>query len=164
MTLNILFLDYDGVVNIPMWSNDGKRCRYNSPSDNAVNNFQACQWISELCEKYDYKIVVTSTWRFSPNYKECLYNGGLRDTVKVIGRVISSKDGNREHEIQQFLDEHQDIDNFIIIDDDIIKGFNSHFVKCRTDCGFNQYEFSQAVDCHKSQELRKQVNNNEQRN
>lgn len=32
--MNIVFLDYDGVVNTPMWSDDGKYCRYGMPSDN----------------------------------------------------------------------------------------------------------------------------------
>lgn len=54
--MNVLFLDYDGVVNTPMWDDDGKRCTFNFPSDNKVNNFQCVQWVSEFCQRYDYKI------------------------------------------------------------------------------------------------------------
>ena len=64
--MNILFLDYDGVVNTPQWRPhpvDPSRmlCTYNFPRDNKVNDFQCVQWISEFCQKYDYSIVVTSS-------------------------------------------------------------------------------------------------------
>ena len=59
----VLFLDYDGVVNTPMWNEKGTICRYNMPKDGKVNNFQAVQWISEFCQKFHFQIVVTSTWR-----------------------------------------------------------------------------------------------------
>lgn len=45
----VIFLDYDGVVNTPMWDTDGKHCSYAHPGDNKVNNFQAVQWLSEAC-------------------------------------------------------------------------------------------------------------------
>jgi len=53
--MNILFLDYDGVVNNIIWGHNGERANYGTPKDNKVNDYQACQWISEFCEKYDYK-------------------------------------------------------------------------------------------------------------
>lgn len=38
--MNVIFLDYDGVVNTPIWSfRAGKWiCTYATPSDNKVNN------------------------------------------------------------------------------------------------------------------------------
>ncbi len=74
----MFFLDYDGIVNTPLWSADGKKCTFGYPFDNKVNNFQCVQWVSEFCEKYNYSIVVSSTWRLHNNYQECLQNGGLR--------------------------------------------------------------------------------------
>ena len=74
--MNVVFLDYDGVVNTPLWDSEGKYCTYGFPEDNKVNNFQCVQWVSEFCQKFRYSIVVTSTWRFESNYKECLINGG----------------------------------------------------------------------------------------
>lgn len=152
--MNILFLDYDGVVNTPMWgytSTGQLRCTYNFPSNNEVNNFQACQWVSEFCEKYNYQIVVTSTWRLHENYISCLYNGGLRRNVFVVGKTksLSFVGKKREDEIQAYLDEHPDIENFIILDDEHIEGFDGHFVLCEQDCGFNYKEFIQAEELHK---------------
>ena len=59
--MNVVFLDYDGVVNTPMWDADGKHCRFNYSRDNKVNNFQAVSWLNRLYEDYKYDIVVTST-------------------------------------------------------------------------------------------------------
>ena len=57
-TLNVVFLDYDGVVNTPMWElRDGKwKYRHHQTYDGKVNNQQAVQWVSEFCEKYGYDI------------------------------------------------------------------------------------------------------------
>lgn len=149
----ILFLDYDGVVNTLIWEFDSKKnkhiCRYKGPSDNEVNNYQAVQWISELCQKYNIDIVVTSSWRMSHNYKECLINGGLREGINIIGRTDSAE--NRESEIMQYLAENPEIgDQFIIIDDDIVDmglfkyDNDKHFIKCDTDTGFGYREFQEA--------------------
>ena len=82
--MNVVFLDYDGVVNNIIWDPEKGRADYSHPFMGKVNNFQACQWLSEFCEKYDYKIVVTSSWRLYPNYKECLIAGGLRDDIEIL--------------------------------------------------------------------------------
>ena len=138
--MNIVFLDYDGVVNTPIWDPETGNCRYGQPWDNKVNNYQACQWLSEFCEKYNYDIVVTSTWRIGDNYIDCLYNGGLRKTVKVLGRTVRLN--NRAEEIMDYLKNHKDINKFIIVDDEVIgKPFVGHTVLTRGDVGFNEEEF-----------------------
>ena len=147
--MNILFLDYDGVVNTPMWDVEGKRCSYGFPRDNKVNNFQACQWVSEFCEKYGYSIVVTSTWRFDENYAECLRNGGLRAQIEILGKTKNI--GNRSDEIQKYLDEHPEIENFIIVDDDFIdEKFSKHYVWCDAIIGFTLSSFIKAEKLHQA--------------
>lgn len=142
--INILFLDYDGVVNTPMWDATGKKCTYNFPSDNKVNNFQAVQWVSEFCEKFKFSIVVTSTWRMHENWEECLINGGLRKSVEIIGRtdIISH---NRAKEIQDYLNKH-DWDTFLIFDDEKIKKFSKYQIKCNDGCGFCKENYVTAVN------------------
>lgn len=49
--MNVVFLDYDGVVNTPMWNADGTRCSFGLPQDSKVNNFQYVQWVSERLHK-----------------------------------------------------------------------------------------------------------------
>ncbi len=146
---NVVFLDYDGVVNTPMWDNNGKHCRYNFPRDNKVNNFQCVQWVSEFCEKFGYDIVVSSSWRTDANYKECLINGGLRKDIKILGRTPATFKYSRGREIQMYLDEHPEIENFLIFDDeDDMENLSDHLVLCNTAYGFCMPEYSKAEMLH----------------
>lgn len=149
--MNVVFLDYDGVVNTPMWDGEGRRCRYYFPEDNKVNNFQCVQWVSEFCEKLGYDIVVTSTWRFEKNYIDCLKNGGLRKCVKVLGKTPTILDGSRGEEIKAYLKEHPEVDQFLIFDDDNDMGeLEEHLVLCDSNCGFGIREFYEAEALHES--------------
>ena len=147
--MNVVFLDYDGVVNIPMWDDEGKSCNYGHPFGGKVNSFQAVQWVSEFCQKFNYSIVVTSTWRTSRNYKECLINGGLRDGIKILGKTDRLDNKSRGDEIQKYLDEHPEIENFIIFDDESDMGdLMDHLVKCNSVVGFTLVEFENAKQLH----------------
>ncbi len=148
---NVVFLDYDGVVNTPMWDEKGQKCSFNFPSDNKVNNFQCVQWVSEFCQKFGYSIVVTSTWRFDKNYKECLINGGLREDIEIIGKTESISNASRGKEIQHFLDSHPEIERFIIFDDeDDMDDLSDHLVLCSLENGFSMNEFYKASRMHES--------------
>lgn len=143
MKSRVVFLDYDGVVNTPMWNEKGTKCTYNFPQHGKVNNFQAVQWLSEACKKFHYDIVVTSTWRTDPSYKECLINGGLREGIEILGRTPNFYDMPRGAEIKAYLDEHPEINYYIIIDDDsdILPEQMSHFIKTDYKVGFNLNDF-----------------------
>lgn len=147
--MNVVFLDYDGVVNTPIWSSDGSECRFNHPEDNKVNNFQAVQWLSKFCIKYNYSIVVTSTWRRHSNYKECLINGGLNQGIDILGKTPHFDDCSRHTEIETYLTAHPEIDKYIIIDDDGDMGnLSNYLVKCDTVVGFTLNEFKLAENIH----------------
>lgn len=147
-THRVVFLDYDGVVNTLIWRDDGK-CTYGFPSDNKVNNFQSVQWVSEFCEKYGYSIVVTSTWRFENNYKECLINGGLRNGIEILGRTPYIDGECRGAEIKQYLSEHPEITEFLIFDDDTDMGdLGGRLVKCDPFIGFGMADFYKAEALH----------------
>lgn len=149
MKSRVAFLDYDGVVNTPMWNEKGTTCTYNFPSHNKVNNFQAVQWISECCQKFHYDIVVTSTWRMNANYKECLINGGLRPGIEILGCTedLWRTDRNtcRGDEIAKYLADHPEINYYMIIDDDadMLPEQMDHFIKTDTLIGFTLKEFEQ---------------------
>ena len=80
--MNIVFLDYDGVVNTPIV--DGTPIKMCYPSDNRVNNTTAVKLIQQLCEDCNCHIVVISSWRYETNYAECLYNSGLSRNIQII--------------------------------------------------------------------------------
>jgi hypothetical protein len=147
---NVLFLDYDGVVNTPMWDEDG-RCSFYTPSDNKVNDFQAVQWVSEFCQKFNYCIVVTSTWRTRDNYADCLRNGGLRQGVEILGKTPYMFNA-RDLEIRAYLREHPEVVRYIILDDDDFyhddPELNKHFIKCDGNHGFKLTEYERASELY----------------
>lgn len=148
--MNVIFLDYDGVVNTPQWSlENGKwECSFSYPLNNKVNNIQAVQWVSEFCEKYGYSIVVTSTWRFEDNYKECLLNGGLREGITIIDKTPQLLYGNRGDEISLWLSKNPEVTQYLIFDDDCDVGIHKdHLIKCDANIGFglNEYELAERL-------------------
>ena len=128
-----------------MWNAEGTHCSYGFPKEGKVNNFQAVQWVSEACQKFGYDIVVTSTWRFSDNYKECLINGGLRSGIDILGRTDCLRGACRGAEIKKYLDEHPEILYYVIVDDeaDILPEQCGHFILTNGDTGFNLSEFKE---------------------
>lgn len=150
--MNIVFLDYDGVVNTLMFGKKNTDTPYfNFPDDGKVNNYQAVKWLEKLCKEFDAKIVVTSTWRLYDNYKECLYNGGLSKDIEIIGRTddIGEEFYKRPKEIKKYLNEHKEIEQFVILDDEWLDvgnlyELNDHLVKTETYRGFDCYEYEKA--------------------
>lgn len=149
--MNIIFLDYDGVVNNIIWDPEKGRADYSHPFMGKVNNWQAVQWLSEFCEKHDYKIVVTSTWRLHPNYKECLIAGGLRDGIEILG-CVGRRLESRGAEIMEYLSQHPEVEKWLVLDDeDCSEGhpeIAEHQVLCKTNAGFNLEEFELACKMH----------------
>jgi hypothetical protein len=139
----VVFLDYDGVVNTPMWDESGTKCNYSFPSDNKVNNFQAVQWLSEACQKFGFGIVITSTWRRRDNYKDCLINGGLRSEINILGRTPYLYGKTRGEEIREYLNNHPEITDYIIVDDDedMMPEQLPHFIQTDGYTGFNLHDF-----------------------
>jgi hypothetical protein len=151
--LNVIFLDFDGVVNIPMWKQAKNEwvCSYNFPQNGKVNNEQAVQWVSEFCEKYRYSIVISSTWRFDgfDLCVKCLKNAGLRNGIEIIGCTPWLDGKQRGDEITVWLKEHPDVKNYLIFDDD--SNMTCHMdrlVKCDPVVGFTMREFNVAEMLH----------------
>ena len=147
MKSRVIFLDYDGVVNTFMWNEQGREASYNYPMDNKVNNFQAVQWLSEFCLKYEFDIVVTSSWRIEENYKDCLINGGLRKGIEILGRTKSIEGKTRGDEINDYLSEHPEVEDYIILDDinDFLPEQQNHFIRTNHYYGFQNPEYRECV-------------------
>lgn len=149
--MNVVFLDYDGVVNVPTWIKKGDKwvCQFNFPSDGRVNDEQCVQWVSEFCERFNYSIVVSSTWRQYKNYMECLWNAGLRDGIAILGTTPRIRDRERGVEIGVWLKQHPEVENYLIFDDDDDMTVHmDHLVQCNTFHGFRGDEYQKACELH----------------
>lgn len=54
--MKVVFLDYDGVVNTPLWDDQGN-IDFNHPLDGKVNNYQAIMWLNELLWKTGVAVI-----------------------------------------------------------------------------------------------------------
>lgn len=152
--MNVLFLDFDGVINTYYWEErDGIwECHINNECDGKTNNRQAMCWLNELCHKQHLSIVVTSTWRkyCSPvEIEAILRRSGLDSTIPIIG--ITPAIGtpySRGKEIRSFLKVHPEIEKIVILDDDTygMYEFLPYVSHCNTYHGFGIPEMNIAIN------------------
>ncbi|MCR5066975.1 MAG: hypothetical protein K6A14_02810 [Erysipelotrichaceae bacterium] len=139
MLYNVLFLDYDGVVNIFYPGS------YERFSKSLIDN------VSRLCRQFDLNIVVSSSWKMSPDYADYLYEAGLDPEVKVLGKTDDIP-GPREEEIKKYLQDHIYIDKFIILDDGLFNELRPYQVRTTVIEGFNDEKLEEATRLFEKQE------------
>lgn len=119
--MKVIFLDIDGVLNVYGEGRDKYGSGFHTP---LVENLRY------IIEQTDAKIVISSTWRFNglQEMKDMWRDRGLPGDViditpdkydeLVICSSIDYEKVLRGHEIQYWLDTHNDIESYVIIDDD----------------------------------------------
>lgn len=127
--MNIIFTDIDGVLNTV------SKTDWNSIS---------VQLYDDLCQEFNLKPVVTSTWRTKLNLKELdrvfKYEGIFTDIYDLTPIITSEGRGG---EIESWIRDNQ-CDNYIILDDNIrdIESYGlKNIVKCRSWLGFTKEEY-----------------------
>ncbi len=163
--MNIVFLDIDGVVNTPLLDTepfdlingktkkDGFYYGLAFPTDKKLYNRQALMLLNKLCIENNAKIVISSTWKvLGIDYlKELLVNSGLIDTIEVIDTTPYREDFKltRGNEIQAYLDNHPEVDNYVILDDEdrMLPSQQEHFVKINYYVGISipDYEYAKSI-------------------
>ena len=121
MKTKVIFLDFDGVITSPdtKWKIDMRKINI----------------INDICDKTDTKIVVSSTWRmgcrgnvsaFHERLKQYFIKHNYLDDVKdifdkFINNIVGMTEcigGLRGDEIKSYMNEHPEVENYVIIDDD----------------------------------------------
>ena len=116
--MKIIFLDFDGVITTyqSKWKIDMDKVKI----------------INDICDKTNAKIVVSSSWRigyrgivhtFQEYLKQYFVKNeyvGLFKFNKFIDNIVGMTDSgsSRGNEIKFYMNEHPDIENYVIIDDD----------------------------------------------
>lgn len=161
--MNIVFLDIDGVVNTPLLDTepfdlihgktkkDGFYYGLAFPTDKKLYNRQAIMLLNKLCMEYNAKIVISSTWKVLgiPYLKELLINSGLLESIEVID--VTPHDDfrlTRGEEIQEYLDNHLEVDNYVILDDEerMLPNQQDHFVKINYYVGISIPDYEHAKE------------------
>ena len=133
--MKIIFLDIDGVLNVITQGRD----KYGS-----IFHKQLEDNLAYIIESTGAKIIISSTWRFSGlqvmqemwSYR-CLPGEVIGITPDCADLVESGQFEyydmvERGHEIQEWLEKHQDVENYVILDDtnDMLQSQHAHFVRC----------------------------------
>lgn len=131
---NIVFLDFDGVINLD--------------TTNYTGNFKAKEPIANLnkfCIENEFKIVVISSWRKSLNYKEILYESGLDKQIEILGATdVLEKD--RESEVIDYLENHPNTNKFIILDDGEFSEMKKYQIQTVFEKGFDNKKYQEACE------------------
>ena len=127
--IEVIFLDFDGVINnttstrfivLPFTSSSGVVYYSTKWSADCIGPFiELMKW----CKENNIKIVISSTWRLGQN--EEVFNNYFKEyfiyddnIAEVIGVTSRDKDMHRGKEIYNYCIENN-INNFLVIDDDI---------------------------------------------
>lgn len=158
--MNVIFLDIDGVLNSPNYATRYKNMKTKKERTYKNIDDSALKYLQKLQNKYDAKIVLTSTWRKWRNlisidkFKESIKENPITETerkeyggnatLRTLYEKLESEYGlalddatidlqNRMLEIQLYLLLHKEIEKFVILDDDdqnFTEMFEEQFVQC----------------------------------
>ena len=133
--MKVIFLDIDGVLNVISQGHDEFGSLFHKHFEDNLRR---------IIEQTGAKIVISSTWRMSglekmqAMWKHRDLAGEVIDvspdcTQLVTYGTFEYYDAvERGHEIQDWLDKHPEVTNYVITDDDadMLKSQRLHFVRC----------------------------------
>jgi hypothetical protein len=150
--MKVLFLDFDGVLNSiqsrVFWENLKDQDQWEKDmqvSSGGILEQIAMEFcpiaisnLEELIRRTKIKIVVSSSWRVQRTVQEL----GELFKSKLISEAIIDKtesfSNTRGDEIQKWLDEHPEVENYVILDDDqsMLESQQKKFIKTSPLHGF----------------------------
>lgn len=149
----IVFLDFDGVIT--------------TQKSNWHLDIKKMELVSHICDMTSAKIVISSSWR-RYTLEQTIelitteqIESGLpsflhpENVIDITARMYAFKSGNREShyrlsrgiEIEQWLSEHQDVTNYVILDDDsdMLLCQKKNFIKTHALRGISKRDAERAI-------------------
>lgn len=160
--MKIIFLDIDGVLNHISFSIYRNRLseKYNSPFDYLDMEPIACSNLQLLLEAdSQIRIVISSSWRKFHSLDDLrrMLTEQKIDGSRVIDKTPSNKEHGlmRGHEIQTWLNEHPEIKDYAIIDDDgdMLPEQKANFVQTDVRVGFSLINAEKVAEILRSPDL-----------
>lgn len=116
----VLFLDIDGVLNSHAYMQK-HRAFWDFGDAPSMLDPDACARLERVLAATGAAVVISSSWRICTSLADirgAIHSRGA-PSARVIGKTPNPWTGSRRgHEIQRWLDAHDDIDSFAIVDDD----------------------------------------------
>ena len=137
----VLFLDFDGVVNVPY--------EYGTPEFDAamaqgVYDFfrpEIVERLDRLIHEFDLHVVISSSWRYSGMEfcQNSLRNAGFSEDVIIEDlTVLSEGMPPRYLEILEYLEDHPRISEILILDDIPMHGLSDYAVQTVFEDGYDE--------------------------
>lgn len=145
----VIFLDCDGVINSIQWEVVQKDMPPASVIDDAIDPRCLARIVS-ICSETRAKIVLSSDWRINwPFARTRLERAGIPEGV-IIDRtpVVPDVNLSRGEEIRAWLNEHDFVYNYIIIDDrdDFLPEQRQHLVQTSPWVGITDKDKNKAIE------------------
>jgi len=146
-THRLLFLDFDGVVNVPY--------DYDSPEFQEMEEIGEYDFfrpelvarVNRLCMDYGLSVVITSSWRYSGlDYCiDSLMRAGFDPAIEIEGMTDTDDPlFRREEEIFAYLMKTEAVSSFLILDDIPMEEFRDYAVATPFYSGYDEESDLQA--------------------
>lgn len=124
--MNVLFLDIDGVLNSQPYNIENEKMLGRRLKREEEINPECINILRDIVKELDLKIVIASSW--GTNELEGIFS---KYDLTILDR-IKGNGGYRGTYIKEWLSEHNNIDNFVILDDTFMRdydGLENHVVQ-----------------------------------
>lgn len=138
--MKVLFLDIDGVLNHQEFYERRENDTYLKSLSYPLTEFDplVVERINDILDKTDSKLVISSSWRFDENLQNIFTKVGFKHKIFDITPYGMGK--CRGAEIKQWLDTHENVEKYVIIDDDndMLKEQKKYFIRTTDFNGFTE--------------------------
>lgn len=121
--MKVIFLDVDGVLNSNEYIEKIKN--KNIQGIQSEIDVEKVKLLKKAIDETGAKVVLSSSWRYTRNahdLKELLGSFGIYTDSTPFVR------GERGLEIKQWLSDNQDVEDFVILDDEIFKSYDEELM------------------------------------
>lgn len=144
--MKVLFLDIDGVLNSDhFYVNRPKEIKH-LPYPLSEFDPECVKRLNKILDVTGARLVLSSSWRHDGTVYNVLRRAGITHDIWDI--TPYEMDKPRGHEIRKFLEEHKEIDSYVILDDipNMLPEQKSHFVNTNPCRGLTDEDMEKAIN------------------
>ncbi len=122
--MKIIFLDIDGVLNSDEYFDKIKNLNINGIENDI--DISKIVLLKKSLDETGAKVVLTSSWRYTRKAQE------LKQLLLNYGIIVDCTpfiDNERGIEIKKWLQEHNDVQDFVILDDEIFDSYDEKLME-----------------------------------
>ena len=122
--MKIIFLDVDGVLNSDEYFDKSKN--WDIQGIERDIDVEKIKLLKKAIDATGAEVVLSSSWRYTRNAQY------LKELLSKYGIYVDSTpyiQNERGLEIRKWLSEHQDVEDFVILDDEIFESYDEELMK-----------------------------------